>query len=531
MQIPAKFTFSWLANSPKSLTEAILLDRPLLLSKKSWGLIILFVLGAALAAAAELPYGGWFQIPLLSIIWWQLGKIESSSIKKIAAACMAFGVGYFTLGLWWIYISLHDIGRMNAVISCIAVLLLASYTAIFFAAACLPIFYFRRSSFQGLILAACWVVAEYLRSTLFTGFPWLGLAEAQVNGPFAPIAPYLGGLGCTFFAVWSSWQLLQLRGHLLRGITFAICIGTLLQLSHVWSFTQPVGEPLSVELIQGNFAQNLVFSREGMFKQILFYENTMRHSQAELVVSPETALPWPESNMPFDVIEHLQNAARDNHTALLFGVIGVQPNPVDGREYSNRALGLTDNSAPYQYDKSHLVPFGEFIPPGFHWFVELFHVPLSDFARGPLQQPLFTIPRQGQNPLNAAITICYEDVFGTELATRLRHSDQQANLLINMTNLAWFGASQAPTQQLRLSQLRSLETGLPSLRATNTGVTAIVSPNGIVEAQLNQFTQGTLSATVQAYTGKTPYVRWGNAPILSLSCLILLLGLMQRRRF
>jgi apolipoprotein N-acyltransferase len=214
----------------------------------------------------------------------------------------------------------------------------------------------------------------------------------------------------------------------------------------------------------------------------------------------------------------------------LFGILGRHLNPTDGREFSNRAIGLSPGSPPYRYDKSHLVPFGEFIPPGFRWFVNAFNVPLSDFSRGSQTQPLFSINRAGQEPLYAAITICYEDVFGGELAERLRNSKNPPNLLINMTNLAWFGDSQAPEQQLRLSQLRSLETGLPALRATNTGVTAILGPDGKILAELPKFTQGVLNSKVQAYTGQTPYVIWGNAPILSFSCLLLVLGLIRQRR-
>ena len=494
-------------------------------------LITLFISGAILAGAAELPLGGWLQIPILGFIFWQLAKLPAISLKTHLTASASFALGYFVCGLWWIYISLHDVGGMNPILSAAAVFLLSSYTTLFFVLACLPIFYYRKSPILGLILGASWVLAEYVRNVLFTGFPWLGLAETQVHGPFASIAPYLGGLGCTFFVVLSSWQLLQLRKNVRGLLVFALSLTVLSQLPGLWAFTKPTGEPLSIELIQGNFAQHLVFSREGMFRQIQFYENAMIHSQAQLVVSPETSLPWPEMSLPLGSLDRLQDLANQNHSTLLFGVIGYHENPPDGREFSNRALGLSDHNPPYRYDKSHLVPFGEFIPPGFRWFVNAFSVPLSDFARGPNNQPLFRIARQNEEPLYAAITICYEDVFGGELATRLRNSDQEANLLINMTNLAWFGASQAPTQQLRLSQLRSLETGLPALRATNTGVTAVLGPDGRVLAELPQFTQATLSAKLQAYSGKTPYVRWGNAPILSLACLLLVLGFIRQKRF
>ncbi len=507
-----------------------MIDRLLPRLSNSIGFLMLFALGAILAAAAELPLGGWIQIPILSLIWWQIRKHSSPSFKSIFLLGLSFGLGYFVLGLWWIFISLHDIGGMNVILSCIAVFLLSGLLAIFFSCATLSLKTSRGKFFPGLVLAASWVVTEYFRGIVFTGFPWMGLGETQVYGPFAPVAPYLGGLGCTFFVVLASWQLLSLRVHFKTTTLFLVCAIGLSQVLSFWSFTKPRGEPLTVELIQGNFAQSLVFKPEGMLQQIAFYKSVMIDSKADLVVSPETALPWPETNLPTGTLEDLQDFASKNSRFLLFGVLGRHFNPADGREFSNRAIGLSSGNPPYRYDKSHLVPFGEFIPPGFRWFVNAFSVPLSDFSRGSQNQPLFLINREGQLPLYAAITICYEDVFGNELAARLRNSEESANLFINMTNLAWFGDSQAPAQQLRLSQLRSLETGLPALRATNTGITAVLGPDGTVLAELPKFTQGVLKTTVQSYSGKTPYVIWGNIPILSLSCLLLILGFIRQRR-
>ena len=494
-------------------------------------LFFLFTMGAILSGVAELPFGGWIQLPILSIIWWLLINTNNPSLKQYFLSGVLFGLGYFILGLWWIYISLHDVGGMNVLFACVAVFLLAGSMAIFFSCASLAILLFKQAPLSGLLLAASWVVVEYLRGTVFTGFPWMGLAEAQVHGPFASIAPYLGGLGCVFMVVWVSWQILSLRKNFKATSIFIICLIGINQLLNLLVFTKPTAEPLTVELIQGNFAQRLAFKPEGMLQQIDFHKAAMTHSQADLVISPETALPWPEPNLPTGTLEELQSYASSSKTFLLFGILGRHLNPIDGKEFSNRALGLSPLNPPYRYDKSHLVPFGEFIPPGFYWFIQAFSVPLSNFSRGAKDQPFFLINREGLLPLYAAITICYEDAFGGELAARLRNGKEPANLLINMTNLAWFGASQVTTQQLRLSQLRSLETGLPAIRATNTGVTAVLGSDGRVIARLPEFTQGILSTTVQAYIGKTPYVIWGNIPILSIACLLLIFGLIRQKHF
>lgn len=496
---------------------------------KGISLLTLFALGALLALTAELSHGGWIQLPLLALLWWQISKYQHLDFKNQFLLGLAFGVGYFVIGLWWIYISLHDVGGMNMLLSAVAVLALSSYMACYFALAILSLRWFKGSKITGLLLAATWVLLEFLRGMIFTGFPWMGFSETQVNGPFAPVAPLLGGLACTFLVVWISWEIYQVKNSKALSsicIVFTIAFS---QIAGLLTFTRPIGEPLTVRLIQGNFEQSLKFNPQAIQEQFAFYTNAITKQSADLIITPETAYPWPQSKLPEGLLQSIQQFSVATSSTVLLGLIGevIQTTEV---QYSNRALGFSPNLPQYQYDKSHLVPFGEFIPPGFRWFVDAFHVPLSDFARGKLDQTPFSIARPQQEIVNAAITICYEDVFGGELASRLRNSSQPVNLLINMTNLAWFGKSQAPEQQLRLSQLRSLETGLPALRATNTGITAALGSHGEILAQLPQFTQDTLSVRIQAYSGLTPYVIWGNLPILTLSGLLLIFGFIRQKR-
>ena len=490
----------------------------------------LFALGALIALAAELPFGGWVQIPLLSLLWWRLISLEAVTLKKYFLLSLAFGLGYFVVGLWWLYISLHDVGGMNPLLSCMAVFLLASYVALYFSLATFVIPLFKNKRFTGLLLASSWVIMEFLRGYIFTGFPWMGFAEVQFNGPFAPIAPLFGGLACTFLAIWTSWEIIQIKKRVISSVLSIVAVIAITQLAGLFVFTKPYGEPISVRLIQGNFEQTLKFNQQAIGKQIDFYAAEIHREPANLIIIPETAFPWPQDHLPSGLFNYLQDFANVSSSKLLLGLIGELVTD-KGLQYTNRATGLSPNAPVYQYDKAHLVPFGEFIPPGFDWFVSAFHVPMSDFAKGSLEQAPFNIAQKEQPDVYAAITICYEDVFGGELAARINHSKEPVNLLINMTNLAWFGKSQAPAQQLRLSQLRSLETGLPALRATNTGITAVLGSDGKVLASLPEFTQSTLSAKVQGYSGKTPYVIWGNFPILSISCLLLIWGIIRQRRF
>ncbi|HAT39805.1 apolipoprotein N-acyltransferase [Polynucleobacter necessarius] len=500
------------------------------MSNKGFVIVTLFILGGLLAVIAELPYGGWFQILLLSLLWWHLDSQSTISLKKQFLLGLAFGIGYFVVGLWWLYISLHDVGGMNAALACMGVFLLSAYLALYFSLATLAITLFKKSYLFGFLLAASWVAAEFLRGYIFTGFPWMGFAETQFNGPFAPIAPIFGELACTFLAVWISWELYQLRKNAVYGAVMIVGTVIVAQFAGIFTFTKPIGEPISVRLIQGNFEQSLKFNPQAIGRQIDFYAEAITKETADLIIIPETAFPWPIQNLPLGLLSDLQDFSNRSGSNILLGLIGEVPRDAD-IQYSNRATGLSPNTQPYQFDKIHLVPFGEFVPPGFQWFVNAFHVPMSDFARGKSDQLPLTIVRKGQDDIHAALTICYEDIFGDELASRIQQSERPINLLINIGNLAWFGKSQAPAQQLRLSQLRSLETGLPALRATNTGITAVLGPDGKLQQALPEFTQNTLSYQVQAYAGKTPYVVWGNLPILGISCLLLLWGFIRHRRF
>jgi apolipoprotein N-acyltransferase len=463
-------------------------------------------------------------------MWRVCAKGAEQTLVRLFNQGLIFGLGYFTIALWWIYISLHDVGGMSPVLSSFAVFALAVLMALYFGLAFGCGLLIQNSFWRGLVLPAAWVMAEYLRGQLFTGFPWMGLAESQVHGPFIHIAPYLGGLACTFLVIWASWQLSLLKIQNTLVVVAAIAI---VQILGMWQFTSPNGAALSVRLIQGNFEQSLKFNPKEILQQIHFYRDAIIRSPADLIIVPETAFPWPEPDLPDQSLKMIQGFVDQSGSQVLLGLIGKIPKDGNTFQYSNRVTGFTKDQAPYHYDKYHLVPFGEFIPPGFQWFVDAFKVPMSNFARGSFSQAPFTVLSRDQDLSKAryaAISICYEDIFGNEIASRLRQSQNSVNLLINVTNLAWFGQSQAPMQQLRLSQLRSIETGLPSLRATNTGITAIIDHRGEVQTALDQFVQGELSGLVQPYTGQTPYVIWGNWPILLASLFLLLSAYLRFRK-
>jgi apolipoprotein N-acyltransferase len=269
------------------------------------------------------------------------------------------------------------------------------------------------------------------------------------------------------------------------------------------AFTRPAGD-LRLTLLQTNVAQEEKFALDRMPEAMAWVAQAMTNAPPGLVVAPETAVPL----LPGQLDEFAPGywAALQDHfsqpgRAALLGV----PLGDFERGYTNSVVGLSDG-APYRYDKHHLVPFGEFIPTGFRWFTDLMQIPLGDFARGPLNPPSFAWHGQRVAP-----NVCYEDLFGEELARRFVDPATAPTMMANLSNIGWFGRTVAVAQHLNISRLRSLDLQRPMVRATNTGATAVIDHHGVVTARLAPFTRGVLTATAQGREGTTPFARWAGA--------------------
>lgn len=477
---------------------------------------------AALAGAiGVLGFAPFYLYPLLIaalallIVLWR----EAGSRRRAMLVGFVFGLGYFLAGVSWVYVSLHDFGAMPAALAAVLTLLfcciLACYPALIgYAYHALG----TRSLVATLVvLPALWTLADWVRGWLFTGFPWIALGYSQVPAsPLAGYVPIAGVYGATFVTALSAALLITLwtarktaRAWLWSGVLMSLWIVGYLLLQITW--TTPAGAPVSVSLLQGNIAQDMKWRPDRVVSTLDAYRDLVVASHARLIVLPETALPLFLHEVPADYLAGLAAHARSNGGDVLIGV----PERSAGRDYYNSVLSL--GMAPAQtYRKSHLVPFGEFVPlkPLFGWFFEVTQIPLLDFSRGgDTQQPLEVA---GQR---VAVDICYEDVFGAEIIRQL----PQATLLVNVSNVAWFGRSMAPQQHLQISQARALETGRYMLRATNTGMTAIIDQRGKLRDAAPEFARAVVNGDVQGYAGATPFVRWGNLPIIVLS-LVLALG-------
>jgi apolipoprotein N-acyltransferase len=484
--------------------------------------------GVAFLAGLACVFGfapfGVFAIPVLALaalfMLWQ----GVDSPRAAAWLGFFFGLGLFSAGIGWIYVALHDYGDMPLLLALPVTMIFAAFLALFpalvgYIQMRLPSTWELRTL---LVMPAVWVSVELLRGTIFTGFPWLTLGYAHSDSPLAGYAPLLGVYGVSLVSAMSAgilvfaWQArTDKRGKLALTLLLAIWGAGELLRSIAW--THPLGDPFSASLVQGNIPQNIKFNEEALVGTLETYRRLLSQNESRLTVLPETALPLLRHEVPPTLVEQLRNHARQNGGDVLIGSFER-----DHGSYYNSVftLGMADEQ---HYRKQHLVPFGEFIPlrPLLGGLINgVLEIPMGDLERGNTRQAPLNVAGQ-----LVAANICYEDAFGEEIIRAL----PQATLLVNFTNDAWYGHSYAAEQHNQLSQMRALESGRMMLRATNTGVTSIIAVDGKVLQQLPQHVEAVLSGMVQGYSGSTPYVRWGNVPVLLLIALKLVAAWLRRR--
>lgn len=507
-----------------------------------WPLALAAVAGGAQALALADPWRGqprgWLQVASLAILVAALlhGSRAAPARRLLRHAALlgwTYALTWLAGTFWWLYVSMHTYGGLPAPLAAVAVFLLAASLALAYAAACagfvaLAVRWPRRPVVQALLFAAAWTLAELARGRWLTGFPWGAGGYAHASGWLAGYAPWVGVYGIGFLAALAAAALAGgLARHTRPGArTAALLLAVAVPVLGAWVPRlaplpdQAAGPPMDVALLQGNIAQDEKFiPGTGVADALQWYGEQLQASDASLTVTPETAIPLLPSQLPAGYLQQLQQHFSQRGLAALLGI------PLGSFEagYTNSVIGAGPEPAPaYRYDKHHLVPFGEFIPPLFRWFTNLMNIPLGDFNRGPLVQP--SLHWQGQR---LAPNICYEDLFGEELAARFADAARAPTVLVNMSNIGWFGDTVAIDQHLQISRMRALEFARPVLRATNTGATAIIDHRGDVTGLLPSFTRGVLRGTFEGRTQVTPYAFWaarfGLLP-LWLGCLLLLLG-------
>lgn len=482
--------------------------------------LIALLLGAVCVLGFA-PYGLWF-VPIVAFAGWFLLLLRFTARRSRLGLAACFGFAYFFVGVGWLYISLNHYGGVPALFAVLAVGLFAAYLALF----PLVAVYFAshlqvsRVYWLLLVLPAGYGLGEWLRGWLFSGFPWLAVGYAQIPGGWlAGYAPVLGIYGVGYLSLLSAGGFACLFAS---GVAPRHRIAVVVLLVAVWgiggalqqiSWTEAVGKPISVALLQGNVPQDRKWQEEALQETFARYRQLILASSQQLIVLPETALPVFMHDLPAEFLEQIAQHARKQGADILLGVPSLT---ADGQQYYNSVVSL--GVSPMQtFRKMHLVPFGEFIP--FKALLggvyQSLNIPLTDFASGPADQTYMQVA--GQRLL---VNICYEDVFGEELLARVPES----TILLNVTNDAWYDQSPAAHQHLQIAQARAAETGRYLLRATNTGMTAIIDQRGYIAKLAPWFQTLALTGEALGYQGVTPYVRVGNVPIvvwMFISCLFL----------
>ena len=490
-----------------------LADRPL-----SLRLAAGFVLGGLLVLAFA-PFGfGLLALPDLALLFLLLR--HAGGARAAAATGYAFGLGLLGFGVFWLRISINQFGGVAPPLGLAFTLLFIILVALYFALMAWLAHRLGggRSDPVFMLLAApsAWLSVELLRAYLFTGFPWLSVGYSQIGLPLAGYAPLFGVFGVGLLLALSAGLLNLWRRHWAVPLLLALW-GVGYALSWV-TWTRPDGEAFSVALVQGNIPQRDKW-RPSLFEPTLKLYQALsdRAAGARLVIWPETAIPGFDSEIDGSVLRPLERRMQAQGKDLLTGIVSRE---VDGRYY-NAMLAL-GTSGRHIYLKRHLVPFGEYLPLAFMLdpVLDFLDIPMSDFSVGNGEPRPIKLAGHW-----AGVNICYEDAFGNEVAATL----PRARFLVNASNDAWFGDSLAPHQHLQIARMRALETGRYLLRATNTGISAIIAPDGTLMQQAPQFQQAVLNAEIRPMQGMTPYAYWRDAPMVA-TALSLLLGLWVGRR-
>jgi apolipoprotein N-acyltransferase len=480
----------------------------------------LALVAGAIMTRAFAPYdslsASFISLTILFVLWDRFPR-------RIIWQSWLYGVGLFATGTYWMVISIHEFAHvvlwLAVLLTCLFVCCMALFVALFGWIAG------KRSSNEGwnflFFYPVIWVAMEWCKGWMFTGFPWLTVGYSHLTTLLSGYAPVLGvyGVSLVFALTVGAIALIVNRQDAdKRAISMLVVIwGGAVALSPI-SWTQESDETMQVSMVQGNISQDQKWLPEQQWPTLKMYRDyTLKEWQSDLIIWPETAIPAIYHQVESTYLTKLEKQAKDNQSVVIAGLPLIK-----SEKYYNGLVAIGDESRQF-YDKIHLVPFGEYMPfPSIlSPLLEVLSIPMSDFRSGQNNQPLIDV-----KGISLAMTICYEDVFGEEMIKML----PEADVLVNLSNDAWFGDSLAPHQHLQMAQMRALETGRYLLRSTNTGITAIINPYGHIEKQMEQFKQGVLQGKVTVMSGTTPYVLVGNWAVVGFMSLILLFHFVRRSK-
>lgn len=491
------------------------------MSLSDWKGDTLSLIAGAVLPLAFAPFS-WWPVVILSFLL-LLACIQNISATRAAWRGYLFGIGYFGIGVSWVYVSIRLFGNATTplaiVITSLFILILSIYTALAIwavrklladnaSAALLPVF------------PAAWVLIEWLRGWLFTGFGWLQVGYAFVDSPLAEYAPWFGTLGVGYLALIGVTAIFIALSANTRAWMKVISLALTIVIWGIPIWTElPIhartdGDTLEVALVQGNVPQYIKWHKSQRQPTLDKYRQmTERHWDKDVIVWPETAIPAFRKDIS-TYLDAIHDAARLSDTVLMTGL----PVREESGNYYNAltVLGNADHADHTTYLKRHLVPFGEYLPLKFllEPILGYLQIPMSDFSSGTQKKPLVQAAEH-----TVGVLICYEIAFAGDVMQAL----PEAGYLVNISNDAWFGDSLGPHQHLQITRMRAIETGRYILRATNTGISAIIEPTGRIQTRLTGSEQGVLTGRIHTVTGQTPYSRYVDYPLVAVLTVMLLL--------
>lgn len=478
------------------------------------------IIAGGLVPFAFAPFNFYFlSIVSLSSLFYLWSKTESKYEAFIIG--YLFGFAMFGIGVSWLHISINLFGGMNIIGAFFFTYLLIAFISLY------PVLcgYLATRFFKNFIIIAIpplWLLTEWCRGWILTGFPWLNVGTSQTDSILVSFAPVIGDYGISFIVcilAMAITVLLTKKGtlRLASGVIIILITASSFMLSDI-NWTKKKNEKLNITLIQGAIPQKLKWKSEYRKRTYDIYSALSEpYWSSDLIIWPETAIPS-YYHIADDFIKLIEQKRKQSQTLFMSGIANKDQST---NKYFNSIL-LMDNEHRF-YNKHHLVPFGEYLP--FKYFLggllRFLRIPMSDFSSGNSTEKIFKTDKGV-----FGMSICYEDVYGSEV----RQSLPDANILINISNDAWFGNSMAPHQHLQIARMRAIENGRYLLRSTNTGISAVIDNKGKVVARSPQFEPHALHTTVELFTGTTPYSRYGNYPVLGFSFLILLFSFFLQRK-
>ncbi|MDP5037230.1 apolipoprotein N-acyltransferase [Alishewanella sp. SMS8] len=499
---------------------------------------LVLLAAGALNTLAFTPYHLWW-LPFFTLALLALAIQHSKQPRQAAIAGFSYGIGWFGVGISWVHVSIDQFGGLPLIASLGLMALLVGYLSLFPALAAWLTRRFANALPLPLLFAASWIFTEWLRSVMLTGFPWLSMGYSQTDSLLRHWAPLIGEIGLSWLMVFiaasgsllyksslARWQ----QASFLMTAVMLVAISPLLATLKGWQLS---GQTVSVLLVQGNIKQDLRWAPEQEWPTMLKYLDLTRPhlSEHQIIIWPEAAIPQLEP-LAIDFLENLDSSATYSNTALISGIIDYRHKTgeawnnliVLGKQQSDAERGHYFYGHTNRFSKHHLLPIGEFVPfeQLLRQLAPIFDLPMSSFSRGSYVQPNLIA-----NGVHLLPAICFEIAFPAQIRANFTADTQ---VLLTVSNDAWFGDSIGPHQHLQIARMRALEFGRPVLRATNNGITASIAASGEIRERAPQFTEALVSDQLPLTTGRTLYSTLGDLPVFLLSLLSLLTAAWRGRQ-